>query len=49
MGFKDHTKSGGRGLNFTPATVANVEHRLSSKVHLPHMYNDVKNFLGLSV
>jgi len=34
MGFKDHTKSGGRGLNFVP-------------VHLPHMYNDVKNFLGL--
>ncbi|CAJ1447365.1 unnamed protein product [Effrenium voratum] len=34
MGFKDHTKSGGRGLNFTP-------------VHLPHMYNDVKGFLGL--
>lgn len=34
MGFKDHTKSGGRGLNFTP-------------VHLPHMYDDVKNFLGL--
>ncbi|CAK8994716.1 unnamed protein product [Durusdinium trenchii] len=34
MGFKDHTKSGGRGLNFTP-------------VHLPHMYNDVKSFLGL--
>mmetsp|Transcript_35240 Transcript_35240/g.64410 ORF Transcript_35240/g.64410 Transcript_35240/m.64410 type:complete len:1245 (-) Transcript_35240:200-3934(-) len=33
-GFADHTKSGAKGLNFTP-------------VHLPHMYNDMQNYLGL--
>lgn len=34
QGFADHTKSGAKGLNFTPR-------------HLPHMYNDVRDFLGL--
>mmetsp|Transcript_45605 Transcript_45605/g.105831 ORF Transcript_45605/g.105831 Transcript_45605/m.105831 type:complete len:1246 (-) Transcript_45605:265-4002(-) len=34
QGFADHTKSGAKGLNFTP-------------VHLPNMYNDMQNYLGL--